>query len=135
MCEKFCMRKKILVVDDDADIVELLSFNLKQAGFAIGTAFDGIEALRKVRSITPDLILLDLMLPKLDGLSVCEILRRNVATASIPVILLTALSGELGRLAGLDSGATDYMTKPFSPRQLVSKVETLLRKLDTPTAR
>lgn len=129
------MRKKILVVDDDADIVELLSFNLKQAGFAIGTAFDGIEALRKVRSITPDLILLDLMLPKLDGLSVCEILRRNVATASIPVILLTALSGELGRLAGLDSGATDYMTKPFSPRQLVSKVETLLRKLDTPTAR
>ena len=125
------MRKKILVVDDDADIVELLSFTLKQAGFAIGTAFDGIEALRKVRSITPDLILLDLMLPKLDGLAVCEILRRNVATASIPVILLTALSGELGRLAGMDSGATDYMTKPFSPRQLVSKVETLLRERDS----
>ena len=127
------MRKKILVVDDDADIVELLSFNLKQAGFAIGTAFDGIEALRKARSIAPDLILLDLMLPKLDGLSVCEILRRNVATASIPVILLTALSGELGRLAGLDSGATDYVTKPFSPRQLVSKVDALLRKQDIAT--
>ncbi len=124
------MRKKILVVDDDADIVEMLRFNLKQAGFAIGTAFDGIEAIRKARSITPDLILLDLMLPKLDGLSVCEILRRQVATAAIPVIILTGLSGELGRLAGLESGATDYMTKPFSPRQLVSKVETLLRKRD-----
>ncbi len=125
------MRKKILVVDDDADLVELLSFTLKQAGFAIGTAFDGVEALRKVRSITPDLILLDLMLPKLDGLAVCEILRRNVTTATIPVIMLTGLTGELGRLAGLDSGATDYMTKPFSPRQLVSKVETLLRERDS----
>ena len=125
------MRKKILVVDDDADLVELLSFTLKQAGFAIGTAFDGVEALRKARSITPDLILLDLMLPKLDGLSVCEILRRNVTTATIPVIMLTGLTGELGRLTGLDSGANDYVTKPFSPRQLVSKVETLLRERDS----
>jgi DNA-binding response OmpR family regulator len=124
------MRKKILVVDDDADMVELLSFSLKRAGFAIGTAGDGIEALRKVRSLTPDLILLDLMLPKLDGLAVCEILRRNVTTATIPVIILTGLSGELGRLAGLDSGASDYVTKPFSPRQLVSKVDALLRKQD-----
>jgi DNA-binding response OmpR family regulator len=128
------MRNKILVVDDEPDIVELLSFNLKQAGFAIGTAFDGVEALRKARSMMPDLILLDLMLPKLDGLSVCEILRRNVSTSSIPVILLTGLTGELGRLAGLDAGATDYITKPFSPRLLVSKVDALLRKLDTPGA-
>lgn len=127
------MRKKILVVDDDADIVELLSFNLKQAGFAIGTAFNGIEALRKARSIAPDLILLDLMLPELDGMAVCEILRRNVTTASIPIIMLTALTGELGRLSGLDCGADDYVTKPFSPRQLVSKVESLLRKRDSPT--
>jgi DNA-binding response OmpR family regulator len=125
------MRKKILVVDDDADLVELLSFNLKKAGFAIGTAFDGIEAIKKARSIAPDLILLDLMLPELDGFAVCEILRRDSATASIPVIMLTALSGELGRLTGLDSGANDYVTKPFSLKQLVSKVDEFLKKRDT----
>jgi DNA-binding response OmpR family regulator len=128
------MRKKILVVDDDADLVELLSFNLKKAGFAIGTAFDGIEALKKARSIAPDLILLDLMLPELDGFAVCEILRRDSATAAIPVIMLTALSGELGRLAGLDSGANDYVTKPFSLKQLVSKVDEFLKKRDTKPA-
>lgn len=125
------MRKKILVVDDDADIVELLSFNLKQAGFAVGTADNGIEALKKARSIAPDLILLDLMLPELDGFAVCEILRRTPGTATIPIIMLTAMSGELGRLSGLECGANDYLTKPFSPRQLVSKVDALLRKQDT----
>jgi two-component system alkaline phosphatase synthesis response regulator PhoP len=125
------MRKKILVVDDDADLVELLSFNLKKAGFAIGTAVDGVEALKKVRSLAPDLILLDLMLPELDGFAVCEILRRDATTASIPVIMLTALSGELGRLAGLDCGANDYVTKPFSPKQLVAKVDELLKNRDT----
>ena len=129
------MRKKILVVDDDADLVELLSFNLKKAGFAIGTAFDGVEALKKARSIAPDLILLDVMLPELDGLAVCEILRRDSATASIPVIMLTALTGELGRLAGLEAGADDYVTKPFSAKQLVSKVAELIKKRDTKTAR
>src|ERR1039457_2948774 len=129
------MRKKIFVVDDDADLVELLSFNLKKAGFAIGTAFDGVEALKKARSIAPDLILLDVMLPELDGLAVCEILRRDSATASIPVIMLTALTGELGRLAGLESGANDYVTKPFSAKQLVSKVAELIEKRDTKTAR
>ncbi len=129
------MRKKILVVDDEADMVALLSFNLKRAGFAIGTAADGVEAVRKTRSLTPDLILLDLMLPKLDGFSVCEILRRNASTAGIPIIMLTSLSGELGRLAGLDCGANDYMTKPFSPRQLVSKVAGLLKKRDSARAR
>ncbi len=129
------MRKKILVVDDDADIVELLSFTLKQAGFAIGTACNGVEALQRARSFAPDLMLLDLMLPKLDGFAVCEILRRRVTTAAIPIVLLTGLSGEMSRLAGLDSGATDYMTKPFSPRLLVSKVETLLKKRDTTPVR
>jgi DNA-binding response OmpR family regulator len=122
------MRKKILVVDDDPEAVELLSFNLKKAGFAIGTAFDGIEALKKARTISPDLILLDLMLPELDGFAVCELLRRNAATAAIPVIMLTAMSSELGRLAGMDCGAQDYVTKPFSLKQLVSKVETVLKK-------
>ena len=120
------MPKKILVVDDDADVVELVCFNLKKAGYAIGTAFNGVDALRKARSILPDLILLDLMLPELDGFAVCEILRRDSTTASIPIIMLTALSSELGRLAGLSTGANDYVSKPFSPRVLLTRVEKLL---------
>lgn len=125
---KNSMRKKILIVDDDADLVELLRFNLKQAGFAIGTAVNGVEALRKACSLSPDLILLDLMLPELDGFVVCEILRHDQATARIPIIIVTALSGQLGRIAGLDCGADDYVTKPFSPRSLVSRVENLLHR-------
>ena len=127
------MRRKILVVDDDADIVELLRFNLKQAGFAIGTASNGIEALKKVRSMKFDLILLDLMLPEMDGFAVCETLRRDGDTKNIPVIMLTALSGELGRISGLASGATAYITKPFSPKAVVSKVEGLLGNRDNST--
>ena len=125
------MRRKILVVDDDADIVELLSFNLKKAGFAIGTARNGIEALKKIHSMRFDLILLDLMMPEMDGFSVCEILRRNAETASIPIIMITALSGDLARLSGLECGANEYVTKPFSLKQLVSKVDSLLKKQDT----
>lgn len=117
---------KILVVDDDADWVELLRYNLKKAGFSIGTAFDGVEAVRKARSILPDVILLDLMLPELDGFAVCEILRRDKATASIPIVMLTALSGELGRLVGLDVGANAYLTKPFTPKILIARLESLL---------
>ena len=119
-------RRKILVVDDDADLIELLSFNLKKVGFSIGTALDGVDALKKARSILPDLILLDLMLPGLDGFAVCETLRRDAATASIPIIMVTAFSSELGRLAGLDCGANDYVTKPFSPKMLVSRVQRLV---------
>lgn len=126
------MRRKILVVDDDVEIVEMLSYILKQAGYAIGTACNGIEALKKVRSLSPDLVLLDLMLPELDGFAVCETLRRHADTAKLPVIMLTAVSGELGRLSGLDCGANDYITKPFSPKVLVLKVEALLNKQDSP---
>ena len=120
------MRNKILVVEDDADLVELLSFNLKQAGFSVGTAMDGIEALKKARSLRPDLILLDLMLPELDGFAVCEILRRDSALAAVPIIILTAMSGQLSRFTGLGSGANRYITKPFSPRYLLDTVEQLL---------
>src|SRR6185369_2607955 len=120
------MSKKILVVDDDVELIELVCFNLRKAGYAIGTAFNGVDALRKARSIRPDLILLDLMLPELDGFAVCEILRRDAATASVPILMLTALSSELSRLSGLDSGANDYMAKPFSPKLLVARVERLL---------
>ena len=126
------MRRKILVVDDDADIVEMLSYILKQAGFAISTAFNGIDALKKVRSLSPDLVLLDLMLPEMDGFAVCETLRRHAATATLPVIMLTAMSGELGRLSGLGCGANDYLTKPFSPKVLVLKLKALLKKQGSP---
>ncbi len=120
------MRKKILVVDDDPEVRELLGFNLKKAGFAIGTAANGVEALKKACSVSPDLILLDLMMPELDGFAVCEILRRDPATSAIPILIVTAVSGQLARLTGLESGATDYMTKPFSPKDLVARVKELL---------
>ena len=123
------MRKNILVVDDDAELVELISFNLKQAGYSIVTAADGVDALKKARSIQPDLIVLDVMMPELDGFAVCEILRRDPATAPIPIMMLTALSSELGRVAGLGSGASDFVTKPFSPRLLVQRIEELLQKV------
>ena len=119
--------QRILVVEDDADLLELLRFNLKKAGFSVGTAVDGVEALKKARSLLPDLILLDLMLPELDGFAVCEILRRDSALASVPVIMLTALSSQLARLNGLAAGANDYITKPFNLGDLVGRVEALLR--------
>lgn len=122
------MRKKILVVDDDAELVELVSFNLKQAGYSIGTASNGVDAIKKARTLAPDLIVLDVMMPELDGFAVCEILRRDSTTASIPIMMLTALSSELGRMAGLGSGASDFVTKPFSPRLLLARIEELLNK-------
>lgn len=114
------------MVEDDAELVELLRFNLKKAGFAVGTASDGIEAIKKARSLLPDLVLLDLMLPELDGFAVCEVLRRDPNLAHTPVIMLTALSSQLARLAGMEAGANEYMVKPFSPKQLISRIETLL---------
>lgn len=120
------MRKKILVVEDDTDLVELLSYNLKSSGFSVGVANDGVEAIKKARSLLPDLILLDLMLPELDGLAVCEMLRRDPVTAGIPVIMLTAQSSEFARLNGLEAGADDFFTKPFSPKHLIGRVKELL---------
>ena len=122
------MPKKILVVDDDAELVELISFNLKQVGYAVSTASDGVQAIKKAHSLEPDLIVLDVMMPELDGFAVCEILRRDATTALIPIMMLTAISSELGRMAALGSGATDFVTKPFSPRLLVSRIEDLLKK-------
>ncbi|HLP78653.1 MAG TPA: response regulator [Candidatus Paceibacterota bacterium] len=122
------MQKKILIVDDDAELVELLRFNLKKAGFSIGTAANGAEALKKARSIRPNLIVLDVMMPELDGFSVCEILRREKATASIPIIMLTALASEFGRLTSLEAGATEFLAKPFSPKAVVTRVKSLLKE-------
>jgi DNA-binding response OmpR family regulator len=120
------MSKKILVVDDEPEVVELLSFTLTQAGFSVETAANGIEALRQARTTHPDLIVLDLMMPELDGFTVCEVLRRDPATAAIPILILTAASSGLARLGGRDVGATDYITKPFSLKQLVSRAHDLL---------
>ncbi|MGA2802137.1 MAG: response regulator [Verrucomicrobiota bacterium] len=121
------MRRKILVVEDDADQLEVIRLVLEKAGFAIGTAANGSDALVKTRSILPDLVVLDLMLPGLNGFDICEILRKNPATASVPVIMLTGLCSQFGRLAGLESGASEFLTKPFNPKELVSKVDKLLR--------
>src|SRR5579863_3335815 len=121
------MRRRILVVDDEPDLVELVSFNLKAEGYEVITAANGMEALNQARAALPDLIVLDLMMPELDGLSVCEILRRLPSTAPIPVIMLTAWKSELTRIIGLDTGAEDYITKPFSPRDLVTRVNNALR--------
>lgn len=120
------MQKKILVADDDSELVELVNFNLKKAGYAVETALNGAEAIRKARALSPDLIVLDVMMPELDGFAVCEILRRDTATVSTPILMLTAISSQLGRMAGLDSGASDFLTKPFSPRLLLARIEELL---------
>ena len=120
------MRRKILVVEDDPDQLEAIRGNLKDAGFAIGTAANGVDALIKTRSVSPDLIVLDLMLPQLNGLDFCKTLRENPVTASIPVIMLTGLDSYFTRVAGFEAGVNVYLTKPYHPEELVSKVEALL---------
>jgi len=120
------MKPKILVVDDEPEAVELVEFNLKQAGFDVATAADGAEALKKARAVSPALILLDLMLPEIDGLEVCKLLRRDPVTAGIPIIMLTAKAAEIDRVLGLELGADDYVTKPFSPRELVLRIRKIL---------
>lgn len=122
------MNKRILVVDDEPDAVELIGFNLKAAGFDVITAEDGESALSKARQFFPDLIVLDVMLPAVDGLEVCKILRRNTATSCLPIVMLTARAGEIDRVLGLELGADDYLTKPFSPRELVLRIKNLLNR-------
>jgi DNA-binding response OmpR family regulator len=121
-------KPKILVVDDEPEAIELVEFNLRQAGFETLAAADGAEALRKARAAMPALIVLDLMLPEMDGLEVCKILRRDPAAAAIPIIMLTAKAAEIDRILGLELGADDYITKPFSPRELVLRVKRILER-------
>jgi DNA-binding response OmpR family regulator len=128
MVNKARAMPKILVVDDEPDAVELVEFNLKAHGYEVVTAADGAEALHKARQGLPDLILLDLMLPEVDGLDVCKLLRRDQATSGIPIIMLTAKAAEIDRVLGLELGADDYVTKPFSPRELVLRVKNMLRR-------
>ncbi|MCL6551876.1 MAG: response regulator transcription factor [Firmicutes bacterium] len=119
------MSARVLVVDDEPHIVELVRYNLLQEGFEVTTAGDGHAALARARAERPDLVILDLMLPGLDGMEVCRQLRRE---GSVPIIMLTARSGEVERVEGLERGADDYVTKPFSPRELVARVKAVLRR-------
>jgi two-component system phosphate regulon response regulator PhoB len=122
------MKPKILVVDDEPDALEILGFKLKEAGYTPLFAKDGARALAAARDERPALIVLDLMLPEVDGLEVCKILRRDPATAAIPILMLTARAAEMDRVIGLELGADDYVTKPFSPRELVLRIRKLLAR-------
>jgi len=122
------VKPRILVVDDEPEAVELVEFNLKQAGYAVTTAVDGAEALKKARSQTPDLIVLDVMLPEMDGFEICKTLRGETPTARTPILMLTAKAAEIDRVLGLELGADDYLTKPFSPRELVLRVKKILQR-------
>lgn len=120
------MQSKILVVDDERDVVELVRFNLRAAGYKVDTATTGLEALNKARSTLPDLIILDLMLPELDGTAICEILRKLPSTATIPVLMLTACSSAAAKVVAIKAGVDDFITKPFSPGELVARVREVL---------
>jgi two-component system phosphate regulon response regulator PhoB len=122
------MKSNILIVDDEPDALEVLSFKLKESGYGVLVAKDGSEALTVARNDRPALIVLDVMLPEVDGLEVCKILRRDVATAGIPILMLTARAAEMDRVLGLELGADDYVTKPFSPRELVLRIKKLLAR-------
>ncbi len=122
------MKKRVLVVDDERDIVDLLRYNLAREGYEVLAAFDGREALEKAAE-KPDLILLDLMMPVMDGVETCKRLKADPATAHIPVVFLTARSGEVDEILGLELGADDYIQKPISPRRLVARVRALFRRL------
>ncbi|MGX7104956.1 response regulator YycF [Globicatella sanguinis] len=117
--------KKVLVVDDEKTISDIIVFNLEKEGFEIKVAHDGEEALQKFHDETPDLIVLDLMLPKIDGLEVCREIRKE---SSVPIIMLTAKDSEIDKVLGLELGADDYVTKPFSNRELVARVKANLRR-------
>ena len=120
--------RKILVVDDEPDLVELVSYNLRKEGFDVSSASDGEEALNKIRKENFNLIVLDLMLPGIQGMELCRMLRNDPKTKNLPVIMVTAKGEEIDRVIGLETGADDYMAKPFSPRELVARVKAVLRR-------
>lgn len=120
--------KNILIVDDEADLVELVSYNLKKEGFIVDSASDGETALTKIRKGKYGLLILDLMLPGIQGMELCRILRNDPKTSVLPIIMLTAKGEEVDRILGLEMGADDYMAKPFSPRELVARVKAVLRR-------
>lgn len=122
------LQKHILVVDDESDLVKLVSYHLKKEGFMVDSASDGESALIMVKNGHYDLLSLDLMLPGMQGVELCRILRNDPKTLSLPIIMLTAKGEEVDRILGLEMGADDYMSKPFSPRELVARIKALLRR-------
>jgi two-component system alkaline phosphatase synthesis response regulator PhoP len=120
---------KILIVDDEQDIANLVAYNLEKEGYAIVKAYDGETALTMIKIQKPDMIILDLMLPKMNGLDVCKAIRRNPDTAGLPVIMLTAKGDEVDKIIGLEIGADDYVTKPFSVKELIARVRRILRRI------
>lgn len=127
------MKKKILVVDDEPSISMLIEFNLKLAGYEVRCVHDGEAVFDMLKPFRPDLIVLDLMLPKMDGIQVCRELRQQ--NNAVPIVMLTALQDVTDKIAGLDNGADDYMTKPFSPQELISRIQAILRRVQSlPTA-
>jgi DNA-binding response OmpR family regulator len=121
--------KTIAIVDDEEDIVELVSHHLKREGFLVKEFYKGRDFFSYLNSIIPDLVILDIMLPGIDGLEICKILKSKPKTRSIPIIMLTAKAGEADVVVGLELGADDYVVKPFSPRELVARVKSILRRL------
>jgi len=120
--------KTVLVVDDEPDIVELVSYNLTKEGFEVSSASDGEEALNKIKKGSFDFLVLDLMLPGIQGVELCRILRNDPKTKNLPIIMLTAKGEEVDRILGLEMGADDYLTKPFSPRELIARIKAVLRR-------
>ena len=125
---------KVLIVEDEANIRQLVKYNLEKESYQVIEAEDGLLGLRLAKAEKPDLVLLDLMLPQMDGLEVCRSLKGNQATAALPIIMLTAKSEEIDKVIGLELGADDYMTKPFSPRELVARVKAVLRRSQKETS-
>lgn len=125
-------KKRVLIVDDEADIRELVRYNLEREGFAVLEAEDGERAIDMVRKERPDLVVLDVMLPGADGLEICRMLRTQSPAARIPIVMLTAKAGEVDRILGLEIGADDYVSKPFSPRELVARIRAVLRRSEVP---
>ncbi len=122
------MKKTVLIVEDDDDIRELVSHSLSREGYRVKVAATGVEALDSVKSSSPDLIILDLMLPDIDGLEVCQRLKTSISTQSIPIVMLTAKTEDTDIVVGLELGADDYVTKPFSPRVLIARIKAVLRR-------
>jgi len=122
------MAERILIVDDEPDIVELLDYNFRQAGYVVVTASDGTSAMAEIRRQKPDLVLLDLMLPDVSGTEVCRRLRKDPATESMPIVMITARGEEIDRVVGFELGADDYVVKPFSPREVMLRVQAVLRR-------
>jgi two-component system alkaline phosphatase synthesis response regulator PhoP len=126
--------KKILLIEDDRDIVELVRYNLSRDGYDVAAVGDGSSGLAQLRKTPPDLLILDLMLPKLSGIEVCKEIRRDQALNRLPILMLSARGEEADRVLGLELGADDYVTKPFSPRELAARVKALLRRIDAPAS-